>query len=627
MSTKRGIFNTLVGVIMTIIISIFQLTFIYVLSSNTQYQSQFVGLLRVIVSFLSYLSLAEGGLGLITIFSLYRPLQNGDFETVNDIINTTRKNYQHNARIYTVVIVFLAFAAGFLQTFAKRYIGLNIDIPFWQIALIIMALASKELIYFYFSGAYQNLIQADQKGYLNRLVYIFSEIIMFIILISMFVTGIPLYIPFVSYFICGLLKTLFTLIIIKIEYPWLQHKKWIQQKRLLKQSWWVALSRFPELLVSNIDIILITVFLSLNVTTIYTFYLIIATTIRQIALILISSFREVFGYWIAKSGRIRWSTYTKFEMYSYMITAFCFILQFIVSQYLVSSIYGEQLLHGPDNTITGTFIQLFLTTPTFILFLSLKNAVEIATEPGKVIVNATVKHKETIWGSYIHAIIIIVLGIIFGWSLSVANNGKYREWALYMIMFSVFLGWLYRLISIWVYVWKHLTYNSDLKYIIQNTLVLILPILAVILFNYLYLYPLDFSIAADNTLPNTVPAARTLTVLGYTLLYGSLTVFGLSMIINFKQFWSIFNLKSFFNRLFKRKKAQNLYNQEYKDILKDNNLTKNTYNNTIDWTTSFQGNKNIDELLEQELIKKQQTLETNKKQEEEKPVGIYIIRG
>jgi len=65
------------------------------------------------------------------------------------------------------------------------------------------------------------------------------------------------------------------------------------------------LSRLPEVLISNIDIILITVFLSLSFTTIYAYYLIIATTIRNIALILISSFREAFGYWIAKSGRIK----------------------------------------------------------------------------------------------------------------------------------------------------------------------------------------------------------------------------------------------------------------------------------------------------------------------------------
>ncbi|MCZ6902783.1 MAG: hypothetical protein O7C58_00815, partial [Rickettsia endosymbiont of Ixodes persulcatus] len=42
--------------------------------------------------------------------------------------------------------------------------------------------------------------------------------------------------------------------------------------------------------------ILITLFLSLTTTSIYTIYIIIATTMRSIALILISSFREVFGY-------------------------------------------------------------------------------------------------------------------------------------------------------------------------------------------------------------------------------------------------------------------------------------------------------------------------------------------
>lgn len=92
-------------------------------------------------------------------------------------------------------------------------------------------MGSRELTFFYFSGAYQNLIQADQKGYLNRLIFIFSEIIMYILIITLMVIRKPnnepisMYIPFFAYFICGLLKVLVTYLVVKIEYPWLQHKK------------------------------------------------------------------------------------------------------------------------------------------------------------------------------------------------------------------------------------------------------------------------------------------------------------------------------------------------------------------------------------------------------------------
>jgi len=82
-------------------------------------------------------------------------------------------------------------------------------------------------------------------------------------------------------------------------------------------------------------------------------------------------------------------------MYAYMVAAFGFIFQFIISQYLISSIYGSQYVSS-KNLNGSMFFDFFLSSPTFILFLALKNAVEVATEPGKVIVNATVKHKETI---------------------------------------------------------------------------------------------------------------------------------------------------------------------------------------------------------------------------------------
>lgn len=640
MSTKKGVFNTIIGVIMTIVISILQLTFLYI-TANT-YGAQINGLIRVIISFLTYLTLTEGGLALITIFSLYRPLQNGDHETVNDIINTTRKNYQHSGKIYLIILVSAGFLLGLSSQYAPN-LGLSMNISFWQIALIIISLGSRELTFFYFSGAYQNLIQADQKGYLNRLIFIFSEIIMYIIIITLMVIRKPnnepisMYIPFFAYFICGLLKVLVTYLVVKIEYPWLQHKKWTQQRRILKQSWWIALNRLPDMIISNIDIILITLFLSLTTTSIYSIYLIIATTMRSIALILISSFREVFGYWIAKSGRIRWTVYTKFELYSYMIAGFLFINQFIITPYLVSTLGVVPLNNNNANAFKsseGLFTNLFLKKPWFILLFSLKNAIQVATEPGKVIVNATVKHKETIWGSYIQAIINVSLGIILGWTLASYGNHNHDynllALSLYMIILSSCLGWIYRLIAIWVYVWKHLTYNSDLRFIIQNTLVLILPILMGVLFGIIYFFKLyQPSIDFRNV-------KLTLEIAGYSLLYSALLILMLSMTINFRKFWSIFNFKKFFKNLFTRKRKQKQFmDQEVKEFFKDNNKNKNSFTSkTFDWTATYQNtNINVDEFIEKELIRKQElqdgttTKEKPKEQEDTLRVGIYKIRG
>lgn len=637
MTTKKGIFNTIVGVIMTIVISILQLTFLYV--TGLAYGEKINGLIRIIISFLTYLSLTEGGLGLITIFSLYRPLQNDDYETVNDIINTTRKNYHHSGRIYLIILVSAGFILGLASEHLPR-IGLDMEIPFWQVALIIISLGSRELIFFYCSGAYQNLIQADQKGYLNRLIFIFSEIIMYILLMTLLVIRksdgkpIDMYIPFFAYSVCGILKSFVTFIVVKIEYPWLQHKKWTQQRRMLKQSWWVALNRLPDMIISNIDIILITLFLSLTTTSIYTIYIIIATTMRSIALILISSFREVFGYWIAKSGRIRWTVYTKFELYAYMIAGFLFINQFIITQYLVSALSITNINNADGfESSKNLYINLFLTQPWFILLFSLKNTIQVATEPGKVIVNATVKHKETIWGSYIQAIINLVLGVILGLVLSKLGwkyqSYQYLSLSLYMILLSSCIGWIYRLISIWVYVWKHLTYNSDLRFIIQNTLVLIIPILAVTLFGCIYFF---------NQYPPTYNFSDysfVLRVIGYSLLYSSLLIFGLAMTINFRQFWSIFNFKKFFNNLFLRKRKQKAFmSQEVQEFFKDSNKPKNTFTNkTFDWTATYQStNMNVDDFIEQELLrrKKEETdIKKEVKESENAPirVGIYKIRG
>jgi|GEM_PF-790806 len=49
---------------------------------------------------------------------------------------------------------------------------------------------------------------------------------MYILLIALFlVPNMPFFVPFFAYLVSGIIKTIVTYIIIKIEYPWLQDKK------------------------------------------------------------------------------------------------------------------------------------------------------------------------------------------------------------------------------------------------------------------------------------------------------------------------------------------------------------------------------------------------------------------
>jgi hypothetical protein len=69
----------------------------------------------------------------------------------------------------------------------------------------------------------------------------------------------------------------------------------------------------------------------------------------------IISFREYFTTLIAKNGRIYWKSYTKYELYTYIIAGFTFVNMLILAPYFVNALYGN-LARESINAMVATKI-------------------------------------------------------------------------------------------------------------------------------------------------------------------------------------------------------------------------------------------------------------------------------
>ena len=158
--TKKGVRNSIVALGFYLINLILQFVsrrvFINYLGTEV------LGLNTTIVSILQFLNLAEMGIGPAIACTLYKPLLEKDYNTINEIIAVQGKLYRLIA--YFIIVGSAIVLLFFPQIFAKA------EVPLWYAyATYIVMLISSLLGYFY--NYKQVIVSADQQDYKIQISY------------------------------------------------------------------------------------------------------------------------------------------------------------------------------------------------------------------------------------------------------------------------------------------------------------------------------------------------------------------------------------------------------------------------------------------------------------------------
>lgn len=495
-STIKSFFNTILGIIGAFLNSIFQFVFIYLVIKY--YGAKMNGLIRTIMAISFTIGLAESSLGIMGIFFLYNPLVKKDWFMANDIIGTIKSDYRKTGIIYLVLV--LSLGLGFSIYAANNNIAEIVTdnkargMFFWQLWIIIIALSLKNLISLFFVGAYENLIQADNGNYFNRIVNLTCDLLVFIgVIFWMWIIARnnwdKIYLPFLVYLVHGIIKSLVIYLYVRFKYQWLEHKNWTKNKKLLKESMYVAFKGYAVVIFNNIDFVLIALFIGFRVASAYSIYMTVAINLRVIMLLFITSFKDFFGTLISYQGRVRWTTFVKFELFAYMLASFMFVIQFIMSPYLVNGLYGQlreqMIIYIPGNAnseFENNAINAIFNTPHISLIFAINSALLMISEPASVLIYGAGRHRETTKHAYIQLgltlLVSLILGSIFTYYL---NNSQLTVYALIL---SITFGLFYRWIYISRYTWKYLTYNSNTRFWWKNLAIIVVPMIVTIIVAY-----------------------------------------------------------------------------------------------------------------------------------------------
>lgn len=280
----------------------------------TYFGSSVNGLISSINQFLNYIQLLEGGLSSVIMAALYKPLAERNDKKISAVINATQHFFQKIALIFVVYTTIVAVVYPlFIDT----------GFSYGYSAALVIVLGSHLFVQYFFSLTYKLLLNADRKVYivsgtqivivlLNMIAVLFFARVFRDVLILKIASAIIFFIQPIVY--GGYVKRHYNL-----------DKKEKPDNRALSQRWagfGINLAYFVH---TNTDVIILTLFSSLENVSVYAVYLMVVNAMKNVVMAISQAIIPSFGKVIVSSDRK--TANEKFELYEfgiYFITTIIF---------------------------------------------------------------------------------------------------------------------------------------------------------------------------------------------------------------------------------------------------------------------------------------------------------------
>ncbi len=351
--------------------------------------SEVNGLIASLLQFLSYISIAEGGLSGVSSAALYRPLVEKDEKKISSVVKTTQSFYR---KIAIGLVIYSILLAVIYPLVVKT------SFSFAYVASMTLILAGTLFIQYNFSLAQQILLKADKKVYivsltqsiiiaLNTALFAATAFIFPNIHILKLVTALVYLIqPFsFKYFIDKYYK------LDKTAEP---------DQKLLKSRWDGFAINVAAFIHNSTDITILTIFTNLATVSVYSVYALVSTGLKRILQAISSAITPNIGHLVAKGNREELEK--KFSLVEFSILVLTFFL-FTVGGLLITPF----VLIYTRNISDANYNQLW-----FGIILILAEFVYCIREPYVNLAYSANKFKDMRIHAYFEAIINIFLSIV-----------------------------------------------------------------------------------------------------------------------------------------------------------------------------------------------------------------------
>ena len=239
--------------------------------------NEYLGLNSLFTNIVGLLAVAELGFGNAINYNLYKPLAEGDTETIKSLMRLYK-------RVYCTIGSFIIAIGLLIVPWIREIAASSEDIS--NVELIFVMFVFNTAVSYFFSY-YSALITADQKKYIFNISHYVIHFIMYLLQIVFLLQ----YKNYYAYLICQMSATILENLVVTVvvfkKYPYLKEKNVNQISKenlsdIKKNVSSLILNKIGTSLVTSTDNILITKLINLSVVGIYGNYSVIVTAICNV---------------------------------------------------------------------------------------------------------------------------------------------------------------------------------------------------------------------------------------------------------------------------------------------------------------------------------------------------------
>lgn len=330
MRTKKTVRNLIVSTVLTSLVALIGLFKIKVFLAYLGDEA--TGIYQLFNQILSYISLVDAGLTSSLLYSLYKPVNDNNYKKINSILKGGKNFYNKIAIIIIVIGVILSFKIDF---FISDY-----TLPLWyiQVSFILFIVASAIN---YFVTPQKVILEARQNLYKVHMVVYISMITKGILEIVLLYAHLKLISLMILFIVISIIQNIIIIFIAKKDYKELSFNDVEPDNSFKKETNNLIVQKVGNIIFNNIDIILISKYISAASVVIYTSYnYIINSLLNVVRKIGSASLASVGNLLVTEKNKARDIFYEYNSMCFYIADILCVPLLLVITQF-ISIFYGE----------------------------------------------------------------------------------------------------------------------------------------------------------------------------------------------------------------------------------------------------------------------------------------------
>lgn len=386
------------------------------------YGSATNGLVSSITQFLSFISLAECGVGAVVRSSLYKPLAEQNMTQVSRVLKSSERFFRK------IAVILLIYSAG-LSLFYPFVVRDKFEYLFTLSLILIMTIGT--FAQYYFSITYRQLLDADQMSFVVLSVQSITLVLNTVACLITVHLGAPIHIFKLSTSLLFLLQPLIFTLYVRRHYRIDKNIRLTEEP--IKQKWNGLAQHIATVVLNNTDVVILTFFSTLENVSVYAVYHTVVGGLKQIMTSLTTGMQALFGNMYARDEKETLNkTFDAFEWGMHTLTTLLFGMACILIVPFV-------------RVYTKGITDADYIVPVFGLLITIAQAAYSIQMPYSMMVRAAGHYKETQASAIIEAAINVFLSLLL------------VQWlGLIGVAIGTFIAMLYRAFYLAFYLSKHI---------------------------------------------------------------------------------------------------------------------------------------------------------------------------